>query len=158
MSRGEYLTEKQWRKIQPLLPKLKSRGRPWQDNRPVLEGILWMLRTGARWKDLPERYPHPSTCWRRLKLWHEQGIWLKIWRAFLAELNERGRLDWSEAFLDGTFASAKKGDSASERQNGARAQSSWFWQTAGVFLWECPFTLPVPERSGSRRKRSLQYA
>jgi transposase len=51
----------------------------------------------------------PATCWRRLRDWEEQGVWLTIWRAFLAELNHRGQLDWSESFLDGSFAPAKKG-------------------------------------------------
>jgi len=56
---------------------------------------------------LPKRYPSPSTCWRRLKLWEEQDIWLEAWRAFLSELDEKGQLDWSEAFVDGSFAPAK---------------------------------------------------
>lgn len=154
MSRGEYLTEKQWEKIGPLLPTMSSRGRPWRRNREVLEGILWVLRTGARWKDLPERYPSPSTCWRRLKLWQEKGVWLDVWRAFLAELNNRGRVDWSECFIDGTFAPAKKGAPASGRPSAARAQSLWWWQTARVFLWEFPYTLPVRRRSRSSGKRS----
>ncbi|MBI4833819.1 MAG: transposase [Planctomycetes bacterium] len=68
MSRAIYLTDKQWVATKPLLPKLKSKGRPCKNNREVLEGILWVLRTGARWKDLPDKYPSPSTCWRRLKL------------------------------------------------------------------------------------------
>ena len=59
MSRAIYLTEKQWKEIEPLLPRLKSNGRPWKNNRLVLEGILWILRTVARWKDLPEKYPSP---------------------------------------------------------------------------------------------------
>jgi transposase len=101
MGRSKYLTEEQWEKIKPHLPKLSSRGRPWRGDRECLEGILWILRTGARWQDLPDRYPSPSTCWRRLKLWTERGIWLKVWRAFLAELNEQERLDWSEAFKGG---------------------------------------------------------
>jgi len=75
----------------------------------VLEGILWILRSGARWQDLPEKFPHPSTCWRRLRDWEERGVWLNIWRAFLSELNERQQLKWSESFLDGSFAPAKKG-------------------------------------------------
>jgi transposase len=90
--------------IEPLLPKLTSKGRPWKDNRAVLEGILWILRTGARWKDLPERYPSPSTCWRRLKKWEQEGIWLKIWRTFLGQLDEKGQLNWSECFLDGMIS------------------------------------------------------
>jgi transposase len=59
-----------------------------------LEGILWMLRTGARWRDLPEEYPNGSTCWRRLRMWEEQGIWLKAWRKRLGQLDERRRCTW----------------------------------------------------------------
>lgn len=67
---GPMLTDGQWRKIEPLLPKLrksKRGGRPWADSRQVLEGILWIARSGARWKDLPAEYPSPATCWRRLR-------------------------------------------------------------------------------------------
>lgn len=153
MSRAVYLTDKQWQKIAPLLPKLKSRGRPWHNDREVLEGILWILKTGARWKDLPSQYPSPSTCWRRLKKWEEEGVWLTIWRAFLAELNEKQQLNWSESFMDGTFVPAKKGAAVSAKPRGAKAQSLWWWQTARVFLWECPFTLRPQRKSGARKKR-----
>ena len=115
------LTEAQWQKIAPLLPKPpqhRQGGRPWIANRRVLEGILWILRSGARWQDLPEKYPHPSTCWRRLRDWEEQGVWLKIWRTFLSELNERQQLQWSESFLDGSFAPAKKGALESGKPSG----------------------------------------
>ena len=104
---GPLLTEAQWKKIAPLLPKppkQRKGGRPWIENRRVLEGILWILRSGARWQDLPEKFPHPSTCWRRLRDWEERGVWLNIWRTFLSELNERQQVKWSEAFLDGSFA------------------------------------------------------
>ena len=137
------LTDAQWKKIEPLLPKPKvSRrgGRPWSDNRRVFEGILWILRTGAPWADLPKTYPSPSTCWRRLKLWEEQDVWLKAWRALLAELDERGQLNWSEAFIDGSFAPAKKGAVVSAPAAGARARSGWWWSTAKVFLRETTWT------------------
>src|SRR5580692_4656917 len=49
----------------------------------------------------PEKFPHPSTCWRRLRDWEERGVWLNIWRTFLSKLNERQQLKWSESFLDG---------------------------------------------------------
>ena len=120
------LTDEQWKKIEPLLPKTKrskAGGRRPKDSRDCFAGILWVLRSGARWKDLPAQYPSPSTCWRRLRDWEEQGIWLDIWRKFLGELDEQGRLDWEETFADGSFAPAKKGARASERPNAERVRS-----------------------------------
>jgi transposase len=141
-----FLSEEQWQRIAPLLPKLRSRGRRWIGNREVLEGILWVLKTGARWRDLPKKYPSGSTCWRRLRLWEERGVWLKVWRAFLRELDQRGRLDWSESFLDGSFAPAKKGASVSAKPSAARARSGWWWSTAKVFLWEVGLPRQVPPK------------
>ena len=154
---GRLLTDAQWEQIRPLLPKVPKHprgGRPRADDRRVLEGILWMLRSGARWQDLPEEFPSPATCWRRLRDWEEQGVWLDIWRAFVSELNERGQLDWSESFLDGSFAPAKKGAAESEKPSGVRARSGCWWPTARVFLWETTFTRPLRRRSGWQRKRS----
>ena len=84
-------------------------GRPRRDDRQVLEGILWVLRSGARWQDVPREYGSATTCWRRLKQWEEAGVWETIWRAVLATLEARQRLDWAHAFLDGSFVPAKKG-------------------------------------------------
>ena len=137
------LTDAQWEKIAPLLPELKAspRGGPKPiPNRPVFEGMLWILRTGARWQDLPERFPSPSTCWRRLRDWEAQDVWLKAWRGFLAQLDARGEWAWSEAFADGSFAPAKKGGPVSGRPSAARARSGWWWSTAKVFLWETSWT------------------
>ncbi len=137
------LTDEQWEKIAPLLPEPKPspRGGPKPTpNRTCFEGIVWMLRTGARWKDLPSQYPSPSTCWRRLRDWEEQDVWLKAWWAFLAQLDAQGQLDWAEAFADGSFAPAKKGGPASGQRNAARARSGWWWSTAKVFLWETSWT------------------
>jgi transposase len=115
-------------------PGIFGGGRPPADDRQVLEGILWILRSGARWCDLPEEFPSPSTCWRRLRDWEEQEVWLEIWRAFLSELNERQQLKWSESFMDGSFAPAKKGATESEKPSGVRVRSGWWWSTARVFL------------------------
>ncbi len=150
------LTGQQWKKIEKLLPKPrpgKKGGRPWADNRKVFEGILWILRTGAPWADLPKRYPSPSTCWRRLKLWEEQDIWLQAWRAFLSELDAKGQLDWSESFVDGSFAPAKKGVNVLVRPRGAKARSGWWRSTAKVFLLETTWTLRPRAKSNSSKRR-----
>jgi len=112
MARRRFLTDEMGEKIGPLLPELPVNprgGRPWRQNREVLEGILWIPHTGVPWADLPEGYPSPSPCWRRLRRWEEEGLGLEIWRAFLAQLNEKASLDWQEAFLDASFAPAKGG-------------------------------------------------
>ena len=108
------LTDVQWERISPLLPEPKAspKGGPKPiPNRPVFEGILWILRSGARWKDLPDQYPSPSTCWRRLKQWEESGVWLMIWRTFLEQLDEEGRLDWYGDLRRWHLCPGKKGGS-----------------------------------------------
>jgi transposase len=152
--RSVRLTDAQWAKIAPHLPRNAQSpkgGRPRVGNREVVEGILWVLRTGARWRDLPDGYPSGSTCWRRLRDWEAEGIWLELWRAFLRQLDVRGRLQWEQAFIDATFAPAKKGALSSAIPDGARAQSAWWWSTARVYLSE--FALPLRPRG---KRRSLK--
>src|SRR5262249_43356312 len=104
-----HLTDRQWAFIHPLLPPLARTGRPRADDRGTVEGILYVLITGCRWQDLPREYGAPTTVWRRLKRWGEEGVWERIWRAALVALDRQGQLDWSIAFLDGSFAPAPKG-------------------------------------------------
>ena len=108
------LTNEQWEMLEPLIPdprrRADGRGRPWRDSRSVLDGILWVLRTGAPWRDLPERYPSYQTCHRRFQRWNEEGVLDAILRALVEDLKEHGGLDLSECFIDGTFVSAKKGE------------------------------------------------
>ena len=79
------------------------------DPRACFEGVLWILRSGARWKDLPPRFSSYATCWRRFVEWTDNGALDKAWARLLRKLDKSGRVDWSEGFADGTFASAKKG-------------------------------------------------
>jgi transposase len=127
------LTKTQWEAIRVHLPQPKASprgGRPRVDDRRCFEGILWILWTGAQWSELPRRYGSPSTCWRRLTHWEETGVLLKLWRAFLAQLNDQQKLRWDECFADGSFIPAKRGDPKSASPSGARVQSGWFWSMA----------------------------
>ena len=107
------LTDSQWSVLDPLIPepsrRKDGRGRPWKARRAVLNGILWVLRTGAPWADLPERYPPYQTCHRRFQEWVRSGILKGVFEALATDLYLRGLLDIQEAFIDGSFASAKKG-------------------------------------------------
>src|SRR5260221_479802 len=104
-----HLTDRQWAFIQPLLPPPARTGRPRANDRQTIEGIVYILITGCRWQDLPREFGAPTTVWRRLKCWGEEGVWEHIWRAALSALDRQGKLDWSMAFLDGSFAPAKRG-------------------------------------------------
>lgn len=140
------ITDEQWKRIEPFLPSPRSTGRPRADDRRTFEGILWVLRSGARWRDLPERYPSPSTCWRRLAQWEDEGVWEDIWRAFLSALDRQGLIEWDEFFADAAFVPAKKGGPASDQPSGARVRSWWWWRAARVFLSEYSSTLPRRRR------------
>src|SRR5215475_5673172 len=103
------LSDSEWAFIRPQLPTPAHTGRPGANDRRTIEGVLYILITGCRWQDLPREYGAPTTVWRRLRRWSEDGIWERIWHSALSRLDEQGKLDWSMAFLDGSFAPAKKG-------------------------------------------------
>src|SRR5450756_1675027 len=156
--RFKLLTEAQWALIEPMLPEPKRRkdrrGRPWSSNRACLEGILWVLQTGAAWRFLPEQYPSPATCRRPLKRWEEQDVWLDAWRTLLGALDGKGLLKWEETFLDGSFAPAKKGARQSVKPSVARARSGWYWSTVAVFRWEFGLKVPLRQKLRLRKPRS----
>jgi transposase len=74
-----------------------------------MDGILWILQTGARWKDLSERYPSYQTCHRYFQIWMRKRILYKVLASLARDLEERGGYDLSECFVDAMFVSAKKG-------------------------------------------------
>ena len=131
------LTNEQWAILELLIPepprRPDGRGRPWKPARDVLNGVLWVLRTGAPWKDMPDRYPPYQTCHRRFQRWEQEGVMDKILLSLAQDLKERGDLDVRECFIDGTFVVAKKGALGWERPSGAKVRRSWQWQTALVF-------------------------
>ncbi len=157
MARGEELTEEQWSLIEPLLPELPKRddgrGRPWRDNREIMNGILWILRSGARWKDLPEKFPSYQTCHRRFQAWVKDDSLRKVLETIAQDLETRGKIDLSECFIDGTFVVAKKGAKELVRLSGAKARNSWWWQT--MLLFHSPSTQRVLRRTKSDLSKKL---
>ncbi len=121
-------------------------GRPMADPRACFEGVLWILRSGARWKDLPPRFPSYATCWRRFVEWTDNGALDKAWTRLLRKLDKNGRVDWSEGFADGTFASAKKGAIALARLNEAREPRSWSSPTPRACRWQSISRRPITRR------------
>lgn len=107
MARGD-LTDKEWARLESLLPPQQPAepGGQYRDHRQVINGILWVLRTGAPRRDLPERYGPWQTCYSRFRRWSEQGVWKSVREQLQAQEDAAGNLDWQEAALDSTSIKA----------------------------------------------------
>nr|WP_206540777.1 IS5 family transposase [Nocardiopsis potens] len=120
MAGRDELTDAAWEKIEPLLPQLDGRGRPWRDHRQVVNGVLWRLRTGAPRRDLPERYGPWQTVCERFARWEADGTWAKLLEYVQVRDDAVGRVEWTVA-VDSTVnrahqhaAGARKGDAAGD--------------------------------------------
>lgn len=105
-----------WKKIEPLLPKHEASpkgGRPRVSDEAALNGIVFVLRTGIPWEDLPQQMGFGSgmTCWRRLRDWHEAGVWHQLHRLLLDELRGAGQLDFSRTSMDAASVASPRGAS-----------------------------------------------
>jgi len=151
------LTDEQWSVVEPLIPKPKVRkdrkGRPRVEARSVLDGMLWVLWTGAPWKALPSEYPPYQTVHRRMQEWVEARVFWKVLKALAEDLRDRGKIDLTEAFIDGTHAGAKRGALSSELLAVATPPRSW--QSQMVAVLQSPLGLRVVRamKLSSSRKR-----
>lgn len=148
VGRGE-VTEEAWSVIAPLLPARGRRGGQWRDHRRVIDGILWKLRTGAPWRDLPERYGPWRTVASRYYRWVHAGVWERVLAAVQEQGDRRGALDWELHHVDSTSIRAhqhaagarrSKGGPRSKRSGGvegASRPSSTCGPKAGGSHWSC---------------------
>ena len=151
------ITNEQWELLRGLieknLPAKKVAVRPRINDRDILNGILWVCRTGAPWKDLPDRYPPYQTCHRRFQEWVKVLLWEQILSRLAVDLKVRGKIDLAECYIDGSFSAAKKGASELGKLSGAKVRRSWQLQTVMVFLSPFPHMKQVPMRLSSLKKR-----
>jgi transposase len=138
------VSDQLWERIAPLLPPPKRRrrrypGRKPLDNRQVLTGILFVLKTGIPWEYLPKELGCGSgmTCWRRLHAWQRAGVWAKLHRRLLGELQAADQLDWSRAIVDSSSIRALRG--GKKRVRIRRIDGSW-----GASIMSSP--MPVGRR------------
>src|SRR5260221_25242 len=115
-TRRHELTELQWARLQPLLPPQRTgrRGRPAHDHRRMINGMLWIAKTGAPWRDVPDRYGPWHSVASRFYRWRRAGIWDRILAMLQAQADATGGLDWSAHFVDGTVVRAHQHAARSE--------------------------------------------
>jgi transposase len=105
------LSDQQWARIAPFFPHRFHNGKPghpFNDHRPIVNGILWILHTGAPWRDLPERYGPWETVFYRFNRWRNDGTWNRIVTALLDELDEQGQIDPDLWCIDGSVIRASR--------------------------------------------------
>lgn len=133
----ELISDELWAIIEPLLPPRPARrrgGRPRLDDRRVLTGIVFVLKTGIPWEYLPQEMGCGSgmTCWRRLRDWQAAGVWDRLHRVLLDRLGQADRIDWDRAAVDSAAVPAPRGGprpAPIRRIAANRARSAMLWST-----------------------------
>ena len=162
-----HITDDQWLIVEPLIRRprrLETRGRKRQPDRPLLDGILWILKTGAQWQHLPKEYPPYQSCHRRFQEWVTRGVFDKILETLAQDMERRGKISLTECFIDGTFASAKKGALVLVLPNVEKGVKSWSFRTKTLFqspsLWPLLLGTKSPwlkKRLPNDLRKRLQY-
>ncbi len=105
MGRGD-LTNEEWARLKPHLPKAGQRGGRWASHRRIINGILYRNRTGMPWRDLPARFGKWKTVYERHRRWSADGTWDRLFAAVLADADAQGSIDWSMVSVDSTTCRA----------------------------------------------------
>jgi len=125
------LSDQQWARLEPSLPPIKPHtGHSNKDHRPILNGILWIDRTGAPWRDLPERYGKWTTISSRFYRWQKAGIWQQILDKLQSQADKQGKLDWDIHYVDGTVVRAHQHAAGAK---GSQAETEALGRSQGGF-------------------------
>ena len=119
MHRDRYeLNDEQWQRIQHHFAHTRRRGGQWRDHRLLVNAILWILCSGAAWRDLPERYGSWQTAHRRLLRWRRDGTWDRILNDLRARADQRGLIDWGQWNADSTSVRATRHAAGARKKRG----------------------------------------
>ena len=124
MTQRYKLTDEQWRLIEPYLPVQKRGGR-WAGHRKVVDGIFWILFSGAPWRDLPRRYGSWQTAHRRLLRLRADGTWERLLDSLRVKADRDGLLDWSQWNADSTSIRAGRGAAGAKKKATPPATRHW---------------------------------
>ena len=149
------VSDEQWALLEPILRSKRrpdGKGRPPKDPRTVLNGVLWILGTGAQWREMPPKYPPYQTCHRRFQQWVRSGALAKALRKLAQRLRAEGRLNLEEAFIDAMFVAAKKGASGLVLPSEAKGRRSRLSPLATVYLSPSVSKLLRPTKANWSKK------
>jgi transposase len=133
------LTDEAFERIEPLLP-VQGRGGRWNDHRTVLNGMFWILNSGAQWRDMPERYGPWQSVYDRYRRWTREGLFARILRELHLELDDEGRIDWSVFDVDGSNIRADRSAAGAGKKGAKPSPPTTPWDDpaaalARSFIW-----------------------
>ena len=163
MGRGD-LSDEQWELVRGLMPR-QGRGGKWNDHRVTLDGVLWILRTGAPWRDLPERYGQWKSVYHRFNRWRREGMYQRLLTALRIRLDKAGKIDWDLWLVDGSNVRASRAAAGARKKGATTSPKTTRWvareaggdQSSTWSLTVTPFPWPPsspPGRPTSRRSSS----
>lgn len=112
------VTDDEWAVLRDLFPERQGAGRPPRDPRQMLNGVMWILRSGAPWRDVPRRYGPWETVYRRFREWQTQGVLDRILERLQLKLDEHGYIDWDLWCIDGTSIRASRAAAGGGKKGG----------------------------------------
>lgn len=124
--RRHELSDEDWRLVAPLLPK-QARGGRWNDHRTTLSGMLWILRTGAPWRDLPERFGRWQSVYDRFSRWRRDGTFDRVAKALRIRLDRQGKIDWDMWCIDGTSVRAARSAAGASKKSARTSRETTRW-------------------------------
>ena len=119
-TRRHALTDRQWKRIAKLFERPRRPGGQWKDHRTMLDAVLWVLKTGAPWRDTPERFGPWKTVYDRFRRWRADGTLDRVVAHLQRDLDRAGLIDWSAFCVDSTSVRASR-SAAGARKRGAPA-------------------------------------
>jgi transposase len=127
MKRRHALTDKQWEKIKSFFPQKNKMGRPPIDHRLIVDGILWVLKTGAPWRDLPSHFGPWQTVYDRFRLWSRNGMWERILSCLQSDFEKEGKIDWKLFAVDGSVVRAHKSAAGGKKVKYLESLTTTLW-------------------------------
>jgi len=125
MSTRHALTDEQWQTVESLVPLSTARtGRPPSDRRLMLDGIFWVLATGAPWRDLPNRFGPWQTVYDHFRKWRKSGVFAAIIEALQVRLDAEGLIDWDLWCVDGASVRATRAAAGADKKVAAGIPTS----------------------------------
>lgn len=162
--RRDELSQEQWEQLQELLPQNGNPGGQWKDHRPIVNGIFWILRTGAPWRDLPARYGPWHTVYDRFQRWQKDGLFDRILERLQVRLNQEGKIDWDLWCVDGSSIRASRAAAGAGKKGDPQSPKTTLWaareaDSAAKCTWlltaeACPWPPKSPPDNATKARDS----